>query len=67
MRFSLGSRTGRTLLHQSSYPESGCAVQEKRHTDQDTAASDTGADRVVVGVVSEARGGCGVVEPGALD
>ena len=64
MRFSLGSRTGRTLLHQCSYPEPRVAVQVTRHTTQDTGSLDTDADYVVPGVVSEARGGCGAEESG---
>ena len=65
MRFSLGCRTGRTLLHQCSYPEPRAAVQGTRHTVQDTEPLDRGADCVVPGVVSEAWGGCTVEESGA--
>jgi hypothetical protein len=64
MRFSLGSRTGRTLLHQSSYPESPAAVQVIRHTAGDTVALDRGADCVVSGVVEEVRGAGGAEDSG---
>jgi hypothetical protein len=69
MRFSLGSRTGRTLLHQCSYPESRVAVPRRRHTPDrgDPAESPyvTGSlYRLVPGVVSEASGDCGPEESG---
>src|SRR4051794_41968007 len=64
MRFSLGSRTGRTLLHQCSYPEPRAAVQVTRHITRDTGPLDRDADCVVLGVVSDAWGDCGAEESG---
>jgi len=68
MRFSLGSRTGRTLLHQSSYPKSAAAVQGTRHIAEDTTGLDRDADCVVVpDAVSGVSGGGGADESGATD
>jgi len=75
MRFSLGCRTGRTLLHQCSYPEPRGAVLETRHTTGDSGAEESGArgcspeDALLGGCKDGGLGGDedGADEDGALE